>query len=176
MCSKLEIVKQIRPEKETETHQMLTFEEIPCKMYMGLLFSASWTINLYWQVPIVVSSQSLLNFTTLFGTFRYKRLCFEANSVSEVFRKILANLLRVIPGSVNYLDNIIFFAKDSKRREKLLMRIQNGYLKEKNTIFKSSENEVFHDSRFLFLQNKNVLIRMTFRTGSIWSDDSPHSG
>jgi hypothetical protein len=83
---------------QRETYQMPTFEEIRSKVSGSTVFSILDCTNSYWQVPISANSQPLLNFSTPFGTFCYKRLCFGLNSAPEVFQKILANLLRDIPG------------------------------------------------------------------------------
>ena len=116
-------LRQLNKYVQRETYQMPTFEEIRSKVSGSTVFSILDCTNSYWQVLIAVNSQSLLNFSTPFGTFRYKRLCFGLNSAPEVFQKILANLLRDIPGCVNYMDDILLFAKDSREHDKILSRV-----------------------------------------------------
>ena len=47
---------------------MPTFEEIRSKVSGSTVFSILDCTNSYWQVPIAVKSQALLNFFTPFGT------------------------------------------------------------------------------------------------------------
>ena len=116
-------LRQLNKYVKRETYQIPTFEEIRSQVSGSTVFSILDCTNSYWQVPIAASSQSLLNFSTPLGTFRYKRLCFGLNSAPEVFQKILANLLRDVPGCVNYLDDILLFAKDSKEHDQILARV-----------------------------------------------------
>lgn len=68
-----------------ETHQTPTFEEMRPQVSGSKVFSILDCTNSYGQVPIADSSQSLLIFSTPFGIFRYKRLCFDLYSAPEVF-------------------------------------------------------------------------------------------
>lgn len=101
---------------------MPTLEEIRSKVPGAIVFNILDCTNSYWQVPIAANSQSLLNFSTPVGIFRYKRLCFGLNSAPEVFQKILADLLRDIPGCVNY-SNILLFASNSEEHDQILSRV-----------------------------------------------------
>ena len=63
----------------------------------------------YHQLELDDESRSITVFKTHLGLFRYKRLSFGINAAAEIFQNVIQQVIKDIPGALNYSDDIIIF-------------------------------------------------------------------
>lgn len=81
-----------------ECYILLTLEDITHNLRGSTFFSKLDATSGYWQIPLDEESTTLTTFITPFGRFFYKRLPFGISSASEIFQRVMEELLGDIPG------------------------------------------------------------------------------
>ena len=111
-----------------EKHPMPTVDDLIADLNSSTVFSKLDLTNAYHQLELEESSRYITTFTTHVGLRRYKRLLFGVNAASEIFQKIISDLLSDIPGARNLSDDIIIHGKNQadhdKSLKKTLQRLQ----------------------------------------------------
>ena len=103
-----------------EKHPMPTVEDLMADLNSSTVFSKLDLSNAYHQLELDEASRFITTFTTHVGLRRYKRLLFGVNAASEIFQKVIADLLADIPGSRNLSDDIIVHGKNQAEHDHAL--------------------------------------------------------
>lgn len=82
-------------------------EELFTNLSNGQFFSKLDMSNAYLQLPLSEESQKYVTMNTHLGLFRYHRLPFGVSSAPAVFQRYMETLLRGLPGTAVYLDDIL---------------------------------------------------------------------
>lgn len=102
------------------------FHSLPCvDQELALLTGTKVFSNLdansgFWQIGLSPESSKLNTFTTPFGRFPFNRPPFGINSTPENFQKRISQDLEGMERSPCQMDDILFFAKLFKERDKHL--------------------------------------------------------
>ena len=87
------------------------------------IFSTLDASSGYHQVLIHPDSQPLLTFSSPIGYFCYKRLPFGISSATEIYQKIMAEILMGLNGVLCYLDDNIVFGRSPADHQDKLRRV-----------------------------------------------------
>ncbi len=63
----------------------------------------------FWNLRLDEESSKLCTFVTPWGVFRYRRLRFGVSPAPEVFHRVLADVLRDLPGVLHYVDDVLVY-------------------------------------------------------------------
>ena len=106
-----------------ERQRIPTIEEIMQDMSQSRVFSK---VDLKWgyhQVELEPDSRNLTTFITHTGLYRYKRMPFGISAVSEVYQRLVRNVLQGIPGVVNLSDDTGIHTPDVATHYKVLTQL-----------------------------------------------------
>lgn len=116
-----------------ESHLMPTFEDFLPRLKKARIFSRLDVKDAFHQVELDESCRYITTFITHKGVFRYKRLLFGISCASEMYQKILEQLLSGCTNVVNYIDDILVFGEDEEDHDRALKMVMNT-LKSKNVL------------------------------------------
>lgn len=105
-----------------EKHPMPTIEDLMTELNESTVFSKLDLSNGYHQLVLSDSSRYITTFSTHVGLRRYKRLLFGVNAASEIFQKIISDLISGIQGARNLSDDIIIHGKTQADHDRALMQ------------------------------------------------------
>jgi hypothetical protein len=71
----------------------------------------------FWNLQLDDASSRLCTFCTPWGVFRYRRLPFGVSPAPEVFHRVLADVLRDIPGVLHYVDDVLIYGKTKQEHD-----------------------------------------------------------
>ncbi|XP_011697755.1 PREDICTED: uncharacterized protein K02A2.6-like [Wasmannia auropunctata] len=94
---------------QRERFPMSVLEDVLTEIYEAEYFSTIDIEKAYHQIELVEESRAITTFATDFGLYWYKRLMFGINCATEIFQRILRDVLNSIEGVINYLDDILVF-------------------------------------------------------------------
>ena len=97
-----------------EHYQLPTAEELFAKLRGAKYFSTLDAASGFWQIPLAEESSKLTTFLTPHGRFRFTRLPFGLNSGSEVFHRVMSDMLEGIEGAICYIDDDATLTLESK--------------------------------------------------------------
>jgi hypothetical protein len=84
----------------------------------------------FWNLQLDEASSKLCTFCTPWGVFRYRRLPFGVLPAPEVFHRVLADVLRDIPGVIHYVDDVLIYgttkAEHDHRLRTVLQRLRDA--------------------------------------------------
>jgi hypothetical protein len=84
----------------------------------------------FWNLQLDEASSKLCTFCTPWGVFRYRRLPFGVSPAPEVFHRVLADVLRDIPGVIHYVDDVLIYgttkAEHDQRLRTVLQRLRDA--------------------------------------------------
>ena len=75
------------------------------------------------QIELRESSRYITTFVCHKGLYRYKRLNYGITSASEIFQRIIQQILQDIPNCKNIVDDIIIHADNKKKHDKVLKMV-----------------------------------------------------
>jgi hypothetical protein len=82
----------------------------------------------FWNLRLDEESARLCTFVTPWGVFRYRRLPFGVSPAPEVFHRVLADVLRDLPGVLHYVDDVLIYGatreEHNARLRAVLQRIK----------------------------------------------------
>ena len=114
---------------KSDVHPFPLPEELFHKLNQGCKFSKIDQADVYLQIELNEKSKDLVIINTHQGLYRYKQLPFGLSSAPAVFQKIVEKVIQGIPGTANYLDDIIVTGVTEKEHLNNL-QITLGKLKE----------------------------------------------
>lgn len=94
-----------------ERHPSPTIDDIVERVNGAKIFSKIDLKSGYHQLKLAENSRYITTFSTHIGLFRYKRLNFGISSASEVFQKVVEDVISGIDGALNISDDIFVFGK-----------------------------------------------------------------
>ena len=86
-------------------------EDLFARLAGGKKFTKLDIAHAYQQIPLDEDSRSSVTINTHKGLFRYNRLPFGVHSAPAIFQRAMEGLLRDIPSTVVYLDDILITGK-----------------------------------------------------------------
>ena len=92
---------------KTEAYPLPRTEDLFAKVSGGKTFSKLDICSAYQQIPLQESSQEYVTINTPKGLFVNKQLSFGVYSAPAIFQRIMDGLLRDIPSTVVYIDDIL---------------------------------------------------------------------
>ena len=104
----------LNPVLKTDIHPFPLPKELFHKLNQGQKFSKIDLADAYLQIELNDKSQSLVVINTHQGLYRYKRLPFGLNCAPAIFQRVVERVIQNVPGTANYLDNIIVTGKTEK--------------------------------------------------------------
>ncbi|CAI5689948.1 unnamed protein product [Oreochromis niloticus] len=87
------------------------------------MFSAIDLENAYYQLPLHEDSRDLTAFITHDGLFRFCRVPYGLASAPSAFQKMMAEILKDLPGVQNYLDDLIVYSKSAAEHDQNLSTV-----------------------------------------------------
>ena len=100
--------------------QMPTAEEIMSMMSDAKFFSKMDASAGYWRIKLDEDSADLLAFNTPFGRYRFMRMPFGIHSASEVFSKLISEIIEGLDGVAHIHDDKIIWPPDKKTHDERL--------------------------------------------------------
>jgi hypothetical protein len=79
----------------------------------------------FWNLKLDEDSSKLCTFSTPWGVFRYLRLPFGVSPAPEVFHRVLADVLRGLPGVLHYVDDILIHGSTADEHDRRLRAVLN---------------------------------------------------
>ena len=129
---------------KSDVHPFPLPEELFHKLNQGCKFSNIDLADAYLQVELDEKSKDLVVINMHQGLYRYKRLPFGLSSAPAVFQKIV-EVIQGIPGTANYLDDIIVTGATEKEHLNNL-QITLGKLKESGFHLRMDKCKFFKDT------------------------------
>ncbi len=77
----------------------------------------------FWNLQLDEASSKLCTFCTPWGVFRYRRLPFGVSPAPEVFHRVLADVLRDIPGVLHYVDDVLIYGATQQEHDARLRQV-----------------------------------------------------
>ena len=108
-----------------ERHPIPSVEELLHRLNGSTIFSK---LDLKWgfhQITLDKESRNITTFVTHYGLYRYKRLMFGLNSVSEIYQKVISDVLKSCNGVANIADDIIVFGTNASKHNARLHAVLN---------------------------------------------------
>ena len=116
----------------TDCYPIPHIDELLSTLRGSAVFSTIDLASAYHQVPLHEDSRDLTAFITHDGLFRYCRVPYGLSSAPSAFQKMMATILKGLPGVQNYLDDIIIHGANSTehdaRLKQVLHRLQEAGL------------------------------------------------
>ena len=142
-------LKRLNKAAKLERYTLPTLEDLTHKFAGATVFSKLDARSGYWQLPLDEETAKLTTCLTPFGRFFFKRLPFGISLASEIFQRVMTNLLAGINGVVCFMDDIGIGGKtvahhdDHEILQAVMKRINNVGLKlnEQKCKFRKSEIE-----------------------------------
>ena len=106
-----------------ERFPMLNIDETLQQMNGASVFSRLDLTEAFHQIEISEQSRYITTFVCHKGLYRYKRLNYGVSSASELFQRILQQILQDIPNCKNIVDDIIIYADNQEDHDKVLKMV-----------------------------------------------------
>ena len=129
----------LNPVLKSDIHPFPLPEELFHKLNQGYKFSKIDLANAYLQIELEDKSVVI---NTHQGLYRYKRLPFGLTCAPAVFQKIVEKVIQGIPGTANYLDDIIVTGTTEKEHLQLTL----SKLKESGFRLRRDKCKFFQDT------------------------------
>ena len=97
-----------------EHYPMKTIEEVVQNMPDAKVFTKLDATSGYWQLKLDEESSKLCTFNTPFGRYRFQRLPFGIVSASEIFQRVMSQMVEDKDGAEDVMDDIVVWGKDRK--------------------------------------------------------------
>ena len=139
---------------------MPNIDETLQQMNGASVFSRLDLTEAFHQIEISEQSRYITTFVCHKGLYRYKRLNYGVSSASELFQRILQQILQDIPNCKNIVDDIIIYADNQEDHDKVLKMVLTR-LRDKGLVL-NKKKCVFNCSTLKFmghiLSNKGIQI------------------
>ena len=108
-----------------EHFPMKTIEEVVQNMPGAKVFSKLDATSGYWQLKLDEESSKLCTFNTPFGRYRFLRVPFGIVSASEIFQRVMSQMVEDIDGSEAIMDDIVVWGKDQAEHDMRLKQVMD---------------------------------------------------
>ena len=108
-----------------EHFPMKTIEEVVQNMPEAKVLSKLDATSGYWQLKLDEESSKLCTFNTPFGRYRLLRVPFGIISASEIFQRVMSQMVEDIDGSEAVMDDIVVWGKDQAEHDMRLKQVMN---------------------------------------------------
>ena len=98
-------------------HYTPTLQDIIPKLAGAKCFSILDATKAYHTVPLDEESSYLTTFNTVFGRYRYKRMCFGLKDAQDVFQRHSDATFGDIDGVTGIADDLIIYGFDDDRKD-----------------------------------------------------------
>lgn len=132
-----------------ERFPMPNIDETLQQMNGASIFSRLDLTEAFHQIELNENSRYITTFVCHKGLYRFKRLNYGISSASELFQRILQQILQDIPNCKNIVDDIIIYADNQEDHDKVLKMVLTR-LREKNLTLNRSKCE-FNRSELKFM-------------------------
>jgi len=153
--------RAIKKAIKRERHPLANLVDIKHTINGSEYFSKIDLKNGYHQVQLDESSRQLTAFQTPLGPMRYKRLNMGISCASEIFQRIIQDILAGIPNQINISDDILIYAKTMKEHDIILHRVLRRLEKAGITV---------NTNKCEFQQTKLIFFGMQFSRDGIAPD------
>ena len=120
----------LRPKRLEQSDQARTFPHEDdwrsCTEHAGSkgVFK-TWCNSGYWQLKLDEESSNLCTFNTPFGRYRFLRVPFGIVSASEIFQRVMSQMVEDIAGSEAIMDDIVVWGKDQAEHDMRLKQVMD---------------------------------------------------
>ncbi|KAK7889395.1 hypothetical protein WMY93_024955 [Mugilogobius chulae] len=104
----------------TDCYPLPHVDELFTNLHGAKVFSTIDLANAYYQLPLHEESRDLTAFITHDGLFRFCRVPYGLASAPSAFQKMMADILKDVPGVQNYLDDLIVYGKTQNEHDRNL--------------------------------------------------------
>ncbi|XP_062611303.1 uncharacterized protein K02A2.6-like [Saccostrea cucullata] len=142
-------MRRVNTAVQRERYPIPTVDEMLEDMNGSTVFSK---LDLRWgyhQIELDKESREITTFVTHEGLYRYKRLMFGISSASEIYQRVIGQVIQGIKGVRNLSDDIIVYGTDQADHNKKLTKVLDR-LAEKGLTLNREKCE-FGLSRIVFL-------------------------
>lgn len=115
-------LKKLNLAVERERYVLPTLEDVIHKLSGATMFSTLDASSGYWAVPLHEESKLLTTFITPVGRYCFKRLPFGVSCASEIFQRIMSDLLEGT-GAIVWQDDILIFGKTEEEHDEMLAKV-----------------------------------------------------
>ncbi len=96
--------------------------------FRGARFFSKMDLTMgFWQVMLDEVSSYLCTFSTPYGRYRYLRLPFGISPAPEVFHRIVADVIRDIPGVLHFVDDILVWGNTKEEHDERLKTVLDRF-------------------------------------------------
>ena len=117
-------LRQLNRAVKRERYMLPTIEDVTSKLQGCKVFSTLDATSGYHQLALDENSAKLTTFMTLFDRFMLKRLPFGITSASEIFQRIMNEIIEGIPGVATFQDDIIVAGENVTEHDERLKKSQ----------------------------------------------------
>ena len=103
-----------------ENYPLPSTDQLLAQLEGAKVFSKLDCNSGFYQIPLAQESEELTTFITPFGRYCFKRLPFGISSGSEIFHRMMSQLLSHIPGVICDIDDVLIFAPDQNEHDRRL--------------------------------------------------------
>ena len=111
-----------------ENYPLPSTDQLLAQLEGAQIFSKLDCNSGFYQIPLAEDSQELTTFITPFGRYCFQRLPFGISSGSEVFHRMMSQMLSGIPGVICDIDDVLVSAANQnehdQRMESVLQRLE----------------------------------------------------
>ncbi|KAK7106746.1 hypothetical protein V1264_017967 [Littorina saxatilis] len=132
-----------------EHYPMKTIEEVVQNMPGAKVFSKLDATSGYWQLKLDEESSKLCTFNTPWGRYRFLRLPFGIVSASEIFQRVMSQMVEDIEGTEAVMDDVVVSGSNTKEHDKRLKKVMEK-AKSYGLTFNDSKCE-FHKSEISYV-------------------------
>ncbi|XP_037970244.2 uncharacterized protein K02A2.6-like [Plutella xylostella] len=108
---------------QRENHPLPTMDELLPKVRDAKIFSKLDIKDAFHHIELHPDSRHITTFITSKGLFRYKRMMFGISCAPEIFQKTLERILLCCEGVINFIDDILIFAKNLDEHDLRLKKV-----------------------------------------------------
>ena len=108
-----------------EHFPMKTIEEVVQNMPGAKVISKLDATSGYWQLKLDEESSKLCTFNIPFGRYRFLRVPFGIVSASEIFQRVMSQMVEDIDGSEAIMDDIVVWGKDQAEHGMRLKQVMD---------------------------------------------------
>ena len=106
-----------------EHHPMKTIDDIITEIPDAKVFSVLDAKSGFLQIRLDTQSSFLTTFNTPIGRFRWLRLPFGIRCASEIYRRIMDQMLEGVNGAYSIIDDILIAGRDVHEHDKILKEV-----------------------------------------------------